>query len=78
MHARSLMLRPASSSCSCTDKRVLSIAGAGMLTLIAPWVNIQFLGSSLTFMMVRTCLFQQSPDVGATDKYEPLAAHCHP
>ena len=25
-----------------------------MLTLIAPWVNIQFLGSSLTFMMVRT------------------------
>ena len=26
--------------------------GAGLLTLIAPFVNIQFLGSSLTFMMV--------------------------
>lgn len=29
-----------------------TIAGAGLLLLIAPFVNIQFLGSSLTFMMV--------------------------
>ena len=28
------------------------LLGGCMLTLIAPWVNIQFLGSSLTFMMV--------------------------
>ena len=27
--------------------------GAGVLIGAAPWVNIQFLGSSLTFMMVR-------------------------
>ncbi len=26
--------------------------GGALLTCIAPWVNIQFLGSSLTFMMV--------------------------
>ncbi|KAG2428294.1 hypothetical protein HXX76_010444 [Chlamydomonas incerta] len=26
--------------------------GGGLLTALAPWVNIQFLGSSLTFMMV--------------------------
>jgi hypothetical protein len=34
--------------------------GAGLLTAIAPFVNIQFLGSSLTFMMVSRpefCLF---------------------
>lgn len=36
------------------EHHVLANAGAGMLTLIAPWVNIQFLGSSLTFMMVRS------------------------
>ena len=28
------------------------IFGGSLLTCIAPWVNIQFLGSSLTFMMV--------------------------
>jgi hypothetical protein len=28
-------------------------AGGTLLTLVAPFVNIQFLGSSLTFMMVR-------------------------
>ena len=28
-------------------------AGGTLLTVIAPFVNIQFLGSSLTFMMVR-------------------------
>ena len=39
-----------------TDQHMPAHAGAGMLTLIAPWVNIQFLGSSLTFMMVRTWL----------------------
>lgn len=27
--------------------------GAAILVASAPWVNIQFLGSSLTFMMVR-------------------------
>jgi hypothetical protein len=27
--------------------------GSGILIAAAPWVNIQFLGSSLTFMMVR-------------------------
>jgi Derlin-2/3 len=26
--------------------------GGALLTLVAPFVNIQFLGSSLTFMMV--------------------------
>ena len=29
------------------------LVGAGVLVAAAPWVNIQFLGSSLTFMMVR-------------------------
>ena len=44
---------------------MLAHAGAGMLTLIAPWVNIQFLGSSLTFMMVRTWLSSvKSPKMG--------------
>ncbi|KAJ9534695.1 Der1-like family-domain-containing protein [Haematococcus lacustris] len=28
------------------------LLGAGLLTSVAPWVNVQFLGSSLTFMMV--------------------------
>lgn len=28
------------------------LLGGGLLTAIAPFVNIQFLGSSLTFMMV--------------------------
>jgi Derlin-2/3 len=28
------------------------LVGAGVLVAAAPWVNIQFLGSSLTFMMV--------------------------
>lgn len=32
---------------------VLFGAGGTLLTVIAPFVNIQFLGSSLTFMMVR-------------------------
>ncbi|GFH12347.1 derlin, partial [Haematococcus lacustris] len=27
------------------------LLGAGLLTSVAPWVNVQFLGSSLTFMM---------------------------
>jgi hypothetical protein len=31
-------------------------AGGTLLTCIAPFVNIQFLGSSLTFMMVRAPL----------------------
>ena len=31
------------------------LVGAGVLVAAAPWVNIQFLGSSLTFMMVRGC-----------------------
>lgn len=30
----------------------LMAAGGTLLTLVAPFVNIQFLGSSLTFMMV--------------------------
>lgn len=31
------------------------VFGAAILVAAAPWVNIQFLGSSLTFMMVRFC-----------------------
>lgn len=33
------------------------LLGGGLLTAVAPWVNVQFLGSSLTFMMVSRCSF---------------------
>lgn len=40
-------------------KKIQLLAGAGLLLVIAPFVNIQFLGSSLTFMMVSsTALIQ--------------------
>lgn len=35
--------------------------GAGVLVAAAPWVNIQFLGSSLTFMMVRCTVGWRAP-----------------
>jgi hypothetical protein len=42
------------------DARRAPRAGGTLLTVIAPFVNIQFLGSSLTFMMVRAA----APPVG--------------
>ncbi len=57
--ARALL--PAPAPCEATgearpappDARCAPRAGGTLLTVIAPFVNIQFLGSSLTFMMVR-------------------------
>jgi hypothetical protein len=43
------------------DARRAPRAGGTLLTVIAPFVNIQFLGSSLTFMMVRAA----APPAGA-------------
>lgn len=50
-------------------KLVLLSAGAVLLTSIAPFVNIQFLGSSLTFMMVswQCCLaLKFHPEAGSS------------
>ncbi len=43
-------------------------AGGTLLTVIAPFVNIQFLGSSLTFMMVR--------GISLPGLRKPVQKHC--
>ena len=50
------------------------VAGGTLLTLVAPFVNIQFLGSSLTFMMVRgksTAMFRLLLNMHAALLHDP-------
>ena len=50
-------------------------AGGAVLTCCAPFVNIQFLGSSLTFMMVRKLLFHCSSPADYTE-YPVAGSSC--